>query len=65
MSARIPPASQRASGAGQEASCAAMVLGMEGSQQAWRISGMFCGGSPTFVLALGGVQLPLPVPQWS
>ena len=24
----------------------------------------FRGGSPTFVLALGGVQLPLPVLQW-
>ena len=23
------------------------------------------GGSPTFVLTLGGIQLPLPVLQWS
>ena len=26
---------------------------------------LFCGGSLTFALDLGGVQLPLQVPQWS
>ena len=32
------------------------------SQPIWLL---FRGGSSTFVLALGGVQLPLPVLQWS
>ena len=26
---------------------------------------LFCGGSPTLILTLGGVQLPIPVLQWS
>ena len=36
------------------------------TQRRWysRSFRLFFGGSPTFVFALGGVQLPLPVLQW-